>query len=80
MNINLNIQISIANLTSSVDLIKDILFVIIFVTAVSLVILLVIEAFQTISTIKKFKTNFKDQFNELIKFITNSKNEEKEEN
>ena len=80
MDINLNIQISIANLTSSLDLIKDILFIIIFVAAISLIILLVIEVFKTISTVKKFKTNFKDQFNELIKFITNSKNEEKEEN
>jgi len=77
---DINIQISITNLTSSVDLIKDILFMIIFVTAISLIILLVIEVFKTISTVKKFKTNFKDQFNELIKFITNSKNEEKEEN
>ena len=77
---DINIQISITNLTSSVDLIKDILFMIIFVTAISLIILLVIEVFKTISTVKKFKTNFKDQFNELIKFINNLKNEEKEEN
>ena len=40
----------------------------------------VAEIFKTISTIKKFKTNFKDQFNELIKLITNSENEEKKEN
>ena len=80
MDINLNIQISIANLTSSVDLIKDILFVIIFVTAISLIALLLIEIFKTISTIKNFKTNFKDQFNELIKFITNPENEKKEDN
>lgn len=80
MDINLNIQISIANLTSSINFIKDILFVIIFITTISLLTLLAIEIFKTISTIKKFKTNFKDQFNELIKLITNSENEEKKEN
>ena len=80
MDIKLNIQISIANLTSSINFIKDILFVIIFITTISLLTLLAIEIFKTISTIKKFKTNFKDQFNELIKLITNSENEEKKEN
>ncbi|MCH2305891.1 MAG: hypothetical protein MK334_03085 [SAR202 cluster bacterium] len=80
MDINLNIQISIANLTSSINFIKNILFVIIFITTISLLTLLAIEIFKTISTIKKFKTNFKDQFNELIKLITNSENEEKKEN
>tara|TARA_B100000686_G_scaffold79517_1_gene85756 strand:+ start:10219 stop:10461 length:243 start_codon:yes stop_codon:yes gene_type:complete len=80
MDINLNIQISIANLTSSINFIKDILFVIIFITTISLLTLLAIEIFKTILTIKKFKTNFKDQFNELIKLITNSENEEKKEN
>ena len=80
MDIDLNIQISIANLTSSINFIKDILFVIIFITTISLLTLLAIEIFKTISTIKKFKTNFKDQFNELIKLITNSENEEKKEN
>ena len=80
MDVNLNIQISIANLTSSINFIKDILFVIIFITTISLLTLLAIEIFKTISTIKKFKTNFKDQFNELIKLITNSENEEKKEN
>ncbi|MQG18835.1 MAG: hypothetical protein FI687_03575 [SAR202 cluster bacterium] len=74
MDINFKIQISIASLTSSVELFQDILFLVIFFTTILLITLIAIDIFKTISTIKKFKTNFKEQFDELIKFITNSEN------
>tara|TARA_Y100001960_G_C14557255_1_gene768885 strand:+ start:462 stop:704 length:243 start_codon:yes stop_codon:yes gene_type:complete len=74
MDINFKIQISIASLTSSVELLQDILFLVIFFTTILLITLIAIDIFKTISTIKKFKTNFKEQFDELIKFITNSEN------
>ena len=74
MDINFKIQISIASLTSSVELLQDILFLVIFFTTILLITLIAIDIFKTISKIKKFKTNFKEQFDELIKFITNSEN------